>query len=284
MFEDIKKQLADNSHNVEKALSDYYRFADPDFEELTEAQKYTLLGGGKRIRAFLTIQFSKLFGGSREVAMPYACAVEMVHAYSLIHDDLPCMDNDDFRRGKPSNHKAYGEALALLAGDALLTNAFYAVSSNNAADALSNSRAVRILSENAGTFGMIGGQTIDIKAGKTAVDFEALKKLHSLKTGKLITAATLLGAVAAGVEEASERWNAAEIYGSKIGLAFQIVDDILEYEEGKKELNSFLAFMSLNDAKKFAEDTSDEAIRAIEKYDREGTLTSLAEYLAVRDH
>lgn len=284
MFEQIKKQLADNSENVEKALSDYYRFADPDFEELTEAQRYTLLGGGKRIRAFLTIEFSKLFGGTPEAAMPYACAVEMVHAYSLIHDDLPCMDNDDFRRGKPSNHKTYGEALALLAGDALLTNAFFVVSSSNTTDALSNSRAVRILSENAGTFGMIGGQTIDIKAEKTAVDFEALKKLHSLKTGKLITAAALLGAVAAGVEETDERWSAVERYGNGIGLAFQIVDDILEYEEGKKELNSFLAFMSLNDAKNFAANTSKDAIRAIEKYDCEGTLTSLAEYLAVRDH
>ena len=229
------------------------------------------------------MEFCRLFGGEERAAIPYACAVEMVHAYSLVHDDLPCMDNDDMRRGKPSNHKAYGEALALLAGDSLLTKAFWALSTNSNCSSSANAKAVEILSCAAGCDGMIGGQTIDIKAEKSKLDFDTLLRLHSLKTGKLICASAMLGCVAAGVCD-GERFDSAKTYAEKIGLAFQIVDDILDYENGERGVNSFLSFMSLEEAKKYARDVSYEAVESIKKYDTENTLVSLAEYLTQRQY
>lgn len=283
MFTKIKEKLSHNSILLEDALSSYYEYTDADYGELIDSQKYSLLGGGKRIRAFLVMEFCRLFGGEERAAIPYACAVEMVHAYSLVHDDLPCMDNDDMRRGKPSNHKAYGEALALLAGDSLLTKAFWALSTNSNCSSSANAKAVEILSCAAGCDGMIGGQTIDIKAEKSKLDFDTLLRLHSLKTGKLICASAMLGCVAAGVCD-GEKFDSAKAYAEKIGLAFQIVDDILDYENGERGVNSFLSFMSLEEAKKYARDVSYEAVESIKKYDTENTLGSLAEYLTQRQY
>ena len=283
MFTKIKEKLSHNSILLEDALSSYYEYTDADYGELIDSQKYSLLGGGKRIRAFLVMEFCRLFGGEERAAIPYACAVEMVHAYSLVHDDLPCMDNDDMRRGKPSNHKAYGEALALLAGDSLLTKAFWALSTNSNCSSSANAKAVEILSCAAGCDGMIGGQTIDIKAEKSKLDFDTLLRLHSLKTGKLICASAMLGCVAAGVCD-GEKFDSAKAYAEKIGLAFQIVDDILDYENGERGVNSFLSFMSLEEAKKYARDVSYEAVESIKKYDTENTLVSLAEYLTQRQY
>ena len=283
MFTKIKEKLSHNSILLEDALSSYYEYTDADYGELIDSQKYSLLGGGKRIRAFLVMEFCRLFGGEERAAIPYACAVEMVHAYSLVHDDLPCMDNDDMRRGKPSNHKAYGEALALLAGDSLLTKAFWALSTNSNCSSSANAKAVEILSCAAGCDGMIGGQTIDIKAEKSKLDFDTLLRLHSLKTGKLICASAMLGCVAAGVCD-GERFDSAKTYAEKIGLAFQIVDDILDYENGERGVNSFLSFMSLEEAKKYARDVSYEAVESIKKYDTENTFGSLAEYLTQRQY
>ena len=283
MFTKIKEKLSHNSILLEDALSSYYEYTDADYGELIDSQKYSLLGGGKRIRAFLVMEFCRLFGGEERAAIPYACAVEMVHAYSLVHDDLPCMDNDDMRRGKPSNHKAYGEALALLAGDSLLTKAFWVLSINPNCSSSANAKAVEILSCAAGCDGMIGGQTIDIKAEKSKLDFDTLLRLHSLKTGKLICASAMLGCVAAGVCD-GERFDSAKTYAEKIGLAFQIVDDILDYENGERGVNSFLSFMSLEEAKKYARDVSYEAVESIKKYDTENTFGSLAEYLTQRQY
>ena len=283
MFRKIKEKLSLNSVLLEDALSSYYECTDVDYGELIDSQKYSLLGGGKRVRAFLVMEFCRLFGGEERAAVPYACAVEMVHAYSLVHDDLPCMDNDDMRRGKPSNHKVYGEALALLAGDALLTKAFLTVVTNPNCSSSANAKAVEILSTAAGCDGMIGGQTIDIKAEKSKIGFDTLLRLHSLKTGKLICASAMLGCVAAGVFD-GEKFEAAKTYAEKIGLAFQIVDDILDYENGEREVNSFLSFMSLEEAKKHARDISLEAIQSIKKYDTENTVGALAEYLTVRQY
>ena len=283
MFTKIKEKLSHNSILLEDALSSYYEYTDADYGELIDSQKYSLLGGGKRIRAFLVMEFCRLFGGEERAAIPYACAVEMVHAYSLVHDDLPCMDNDDMRRGKPSNHKAYGEALALLAGDSLLTKAFWVLSTNPNCSSSANAKAVEILSCAAGCDGMIGGQTIDIKAEKSKLDFDTLLRLHSLKTGKLICASAMLGCVAAGVCD-GERFDSAKTYAEKIGLAFQIVDDILDYENGERGVNSFLSFMSLEEAKKYARDVSYEAVESIKKYDTENTFGSLAEYLTQRQY
>ena len=284
MFENIKQKLSLNAEKLESALSSYYDYTDSDYAELIESQRYSLLGGGKRIRAFLTVEFCKLFGGDERAAIPYACAIEMVHAYSLVHDDLPCMDNDDMRRGKPSNHKVYGETVALLAGDALLTRAFSTAVSNPECDSLKNAKAVELLAKAAGGDGMIGGQTIDIKAAKEKIDFDTLLRLHKLKTGKMICASAMLGCVAAGIFEDDERFKRAKAYAERVGLAFQIVDDILEYENGEHENNSFLSFMSVEEAKKYARDISNEACENIKKYDSDNTFGELAEYLTIREY
>ena len=219
-------------HALEAQLSDD---ALGSSSAMTEAMRYAVLGGGKRIRAFLTLEFCAMFGGKRENALDYACALEMVHGYSLVHDDLPCMDDDDLRRGKPSCHKKFGEATALLAGDALLTQAFCCLSRHGgASQSQSNCLAVAALSRCAGAAGMCAGQQIDL--GMEVADYSALVQLHSLKTGALIEAACLLGyyAVAETVDPATVEKIAA--YAHKVGLAFQIVDDLLDVRSTSEEL------------------------------------------------
>lgn len=204
---------------------------DPSFPHgvTMDAMRYSLLGGGKRIRGLLTLKICDCLGGRLEDALDAACAVEMVHAYSLIHDDLPCMDNDVLRRGKPTCHIQYGEAVALLAGDALLTKAFEVISSAKYVQRVGAQRALeamRLLSVAAGAEGMIGGQTIDIISQDKALDIEQLTLLHRLKTGALIRAAVLIGGVLSGCEQSV--LEQLQIYAEKIGLAFQITDDILD--------------------------------------------------------
>lgn len=284
MFERVKEKLLENAETIERALTSYYDKSDADYGELIDSQRYSLLGGGKRIRAYLVMEMCRTLGGEDKAALPYACAIEMVHTYSLIHDDLPCMDNDDERRGKPTNHKVYGETVALLAGDALLTRAFSLVSSNNELDDRANCRAVRTIANAAGEDGMIGGQTIDIKAAKEKIDFETLLRLHSLKTGKLISASAALGCIAAGIDEQDRRYKAATEYAKSIGLAFQILDDLLEYEKGEVENNSFLSFMSENEARGYAKEITRKGCESIKEYDKNGTLVGLAEYLTTRKY
>ena len=283
MFENIKEKLSQNAVLVENALYDYYNYSDNDYPSLIEAQRYGLLGGGKRIRAFLVLELCRLFSGEVRGAIPYACAIEMIHASSLIHDDMPCMDNDDFRRGKPSTHKAFGETIALISGDAMLTNAFETAIKNPYLTEATNAKAVLILAESTGNQGMLAGQAIDTVAGKNKLDFETLLRLHKLKTGKLISASAKLGCLAAGVSFEDERYLAAVKYAQNIGLAFQIIDDILDYKEGKRELNSFLSFMSLEGAQKYANDLTESGIEAIRSYD-DGALTELALYLTKREY
>ena len=280
---DIKEKLMVNADVVEKALESYYSCNDSDFQNLIDAQKYGLLGGGKRIRAFLTLELCRLFSGNSALALPYACAIEMIHASSLVHDDMPCMDNDDMRRGKPSTHKQFGESIALLSGDAMMCKAFEIIANNSNLSAKANLEAVKILSNSTGDNGMLAGQTIDIRAATQKLDFETLVRLHKLKTGKLISASAKIGCIAAGVCEDDERYNCAVKYAENVGLAFQIVDDILDFKEGKRELNSFLSFMSLEEATKYALDLTEMGILAIAPYD-DGTLTELAKYLIVREY
>ena len=190
---------------------------------------YSLLGGGKRIRGCLVLAMCELCGGDPESALPIACAVEMVHAYSLIHDDLPCMDNDTLRRGKPTCHIQFDEATALLAGDALLTHAFTAVNSayfNGTLPADTVLRCISQLARAAGVEGMIGGQMIDIAHGSQPMTPELLEKMHSMKTGALIRASAVMGCLAAGAPR--DIVLQADLYAARIGLAFQIVDDILD--------------------------------------------------------
>jgi geranylgeranyl diphosphate synthase type II len=275
MFDIIKSRLKANKDLIDKELSLIYDFNDDDYQELINAQKYSLLGNGKRIRAFLTVEFCRLFSNDISKAIPYACAIEMIHASSLIHDDLPCMDNDDFRRGKPSCHKKYGESLALLAGDALMIKAFEIISQAN-----KTSEASKILSY--ATSSMLAGQTMDIYAASHLITIDKLTKLHQRKTCALISAASQLGCISADIDNSDERYIAAVQYAENIGLAFQIIDDILDYKEGKKELNSFLSVTSLEEAQAYANDLTTKGIEAISPYDN-GTFTELALYLTNRE-
>lgn len=219
------EQLARDLAAIEAFLQTAVPDGAPLYREVAEAMRYSLLAGGKRIRALFVIECCAALGGRREEALPLAAAIEMVHAYSLIHDDLPCMDDDDLRRGKPSCHKVYGEATALLAGDALLTFAFETVAAAPLPEGL-RLRAMAALARAAGYRGMIGGQVIDLAYENKPMKPEVLATLHRLKTGALLSVSAQLGAIAAGAGEDSQR--ALGDFAEDIGLAFQIADDILD--------------------------------------------------------
>ena len=222
---------------IEAALPQYLPPVTLPQGKVCEAMAYSLLDGGKRIRGCLTLAMCELCGGEVQSALPLACAIEMVHAYSLIHDDLPCMDNDDLRRGKPSCHIKFGEGTALLAGDALLTHAFSAASDayfNGTLPAETVLRCVNQLSRAAGVEGMIGGQVIDTAPEEVPMTPEQLEAMHSMKTGALIRSAAVLGCLAAGAPR--DVVMQADLYAAKIGLAFQIVDDILDATEESEML------------------------------------------------
>ncbi len=278
---------------TEAALKNYYS-EDEDIQVLLDAERYSLFAGGKRIRPALALAFCRMFGGEDEAALPFACAVEMIHTYSLIHDDLPCMDDDDLRRGKPTNHKVYGEATALLAGDALLTGAFEAAASNVEVGPEISAKAVAYLASCAGRYGMVGGQIMDLEGEKKKLTLDELLKLHSLKTGALINASCVLGALAAGVDLTDPRMRDVVTYAENIGLAFQIVDDILDRTGSVEELgknigsdeennkNTFLSFYTVKEAQFYAEEVTEAAIRAIRKYENSEVLCTIAEWLCTR--
>ncbi len=217
---------------VEKALDRYVSTQRCNNDHVLEAMRYSVLGGGKRIRALLVLNFNRILGGAANDAMEFAAAIEMMHAYSLIHDDLPCMDDDDLRRGKPSCHVAFGEAVALLAGDALQTLAFETLARNTSLEPAQVLQAVRELAAAAGSRGMVGGQTVDIEG--TAQTVEQLTGMCMMKTGALIKCAVRLGCLSVGADEASMAQ--ADIYADAIGLAFQIRDDILDVIGSPEEL------------------------------------------------
>ena len=213
-----------------------------------KAVRYSLLDGGKRIRPILTLCAYDLIAGNYQAVLPFACGIEMIHTYSLIHDDLPAMDNSDFRRGRPSNHKVFGEALAILAGDALLTMAFDVMTDAARHDSLKPAfllKAVREIARAAGLQGMIGGQTIDIETQGLHFDLPLLEYIHTHKTGALIVAALRAGAVLGEAQE--EHLDALTRYGRCIGLAFQITDDILDIEGTKATMGKTTGLDSLAD-------------------------------------
>lgn len=245
--------LSDDKNLMDSAMSTALFSESSDYKLIVEAMRYSALGG-KRLRGILTLEFAKMFGCDISEAMPYAAAVECIQAYSLIHDDLPCMDNDDMRRGKPSCHIAFGEANALLAGDALLTHAFSLISGSDSAK-IHPERAVKaisVLSEYAGYRGMVGGQVLDLEAAEKVVDGKTLSLIHKLKTGALIRASVLIGCAAAGADV--ELSNLSEKYAENFGLAFQIIDDILDFDGNYEtcELNSYVKVHGLEKAKEDA--------------------------------
>jgi geranylgeranyl diphosphate synthase type II len=222
-FEERRRAVEDALDRALPAAADWP-------ETIHEAVRYSLFAGGKRIRPQLALAAAEAAGGRWEDALPYACAVEMIHTYSLVHDDLPAMDDDDLRRGRPTSHKVYGEAIAILAGDALLTRAFHLLAEGGhgeAADRLQRRlRAIEILGAAAGTTGLIGGQVADLESEGRAISAGALQRMHSAKTGALLGASVRGAAVLAGATPEDER--ALVAYGHAVGLAFQIVDDVLD--------------------------------------------------------
>lgn len=240
-----QKYLEQTASALEKACG---RFL-PEESEVCRAARYSLLGGGKRIRAVLVLSVCEMLGGNMAVAEQFAAAVEMLHCYSLIHDDLPCMDNDDLRRGRPSCHKAFGEATAMLAGDVLLTEAFEAIA-NAPASAQACVRAAKALGAGAGSRGMVYGQELDLKYESLAATEEQLRLIHRNKTGALINAAVQMGAAAAEADE--EKCKALEAYAYGIGLVFQIVDDVLDVTSTPEQLGKPIGSDSENGKTTFA--------------------------------
>ncbi len=294
---DIQTEISRIANLITDGLRSSFPQNDPDFSSLQDAELYSLLAGGKRIRPFLLLKACTILGGSEEDALPLALAMEMVHTYSLIHDDLPSMDNDDLRRGKPTCHKKYGESTALLAGDALLTRAFETVASAECLSAEKRVSAIQILASAAGDQGMLAGQIMDIRAEKVTPSEETLLKLHAHKTGTLIRGACMLGAVAAGVlpNSGDSRLKSLSLYADRIGLAFQVIDDILDRTGDEASLGktvdsdraqgktTFLSFMSIENAERYAVILTEQAVEAISDLD-DGTLTALAYYLCNRKH
>ncbi len=263
---------------------------------LFRAMRYSLLAGGKRIRPILVLEYCGLCGGDQQSALPFACAVEMVHAYSLIHDDLPCMDDDDLRRGRPSNHVVFGEAQALLAGDSLLTMAFETMLSPESIVAVGAERAAEaagVLARASGAYGMAGGQAIDLEFEGQEISFDVLRKMDECKTGALILAACRMGCVLGGADE--EQKKAADLYAKSIGLAFQIVDDILDVtgdtatlgkpagSDIEKDKNTYVSALGIEKARQTVEELTQTAVSALSVFPGDtGYLRNLALRLAER--
>ena len=278
---------------IERALQEYLRIPCEGQERVVEAMRYSVENGGKRVRPILTLAFCRAAGGCEENALAFACAVEMIHTYSLIHDDLPCMDNDDFRRGKPSCHKQFGEDTALLAGDGLLTLAFETLASAPVEPQLI-SNAVQTLSACAGVRGMIGGQVLDLLSESGVPDRELLEKIDRLKTGALMEAACVLGCIAAGVTDESAL-SAARAYANSLGLAFQIVDDMLDVTSTQDELGkpigsddknekvTFVRLLGLAGCQKLVDSLTERAQQAVSVFSGDTTfLRAFVRELAVR--
>lgn len=276
-------------------LYDLLSHSDKDYPVITESMAYSVKNGGKRIRPFLTLKFSE-FGGLEKFnkgALSFASALEMIHTFSLIHDDMPCMDNDDLRRGKPTNHKVYGEAMAMLAGDALSIIAFEIIADAEADDK-AKVRACKALSELAGYKGMVGGQVMDLQGEERKLDFREFTKMNALKTGALLRSTAQLGLAAAGCYD-EQKCKDADEYCACIGRAFQIRDDILDVIADEAELGkpigsdekngktTVLSYMSLDEAQKLASDLTYQGINAVKKYGKiSDDLCELAEFLLNR--
>lgn len=295
IIEQLKETVRADAERIEKELDAYLTCKDEKIERFFEAQRYSVLDGGKRVRPFIVNEFCRLFGGNDEVSMAYACAIEMIHNYSLVHDDLPCMDDDDLRRGRPSTHKAFGYATALLAGDALLTRAFLTIAENKKASPEQNAKAVALLAKAAGDYGMIGGQVLDLQGETEEFDFDTLIKVQTMKTSALMECSARLGALAAGFDVDTKESEAAGVYGKNIGIAFQVVDDIIDVEGDQAEIGknvrsdaehnktTFMTYYSAEDARMFAAELTAEAVSAISEFEGSETLTNLAAYLMQRN-
>lgn len=276
---------------VEQYLRDFYHeFRTEPQKPLYEAMEYSLFAGGKRLRPIFAFEFCRMCGADWKNAAPFASAVEMIHTYSLIHDDLPCMDNDDFRRGRPTNHKVYGEGLAVLAGDALLTDAFMVASTAKLPKPEDMATAIGLLAECAGSLGMVGGQVLDIMSEERELTEQEVLDIQSRKTGRLIVAPCVLGVIAGNGTEAQKEGAAG--FASLLGLAFQIRDDILDVigdagELGKAtgvdgDKNTFVRLYGLSSCEQLVKDYTARAIDCLKVFPDPSFLTELALSLTER--
>jgi geranylgeranyl diphosphate synthase type II len=289
---ELTAYLARNNERLDRALSNYLASCD-GASRLAQAMRYSLMAGGKRLRPHLCLAATAALHGNIETALPAACALEMIHTYSLIHDDLPAMDDDDLRRGKPTCHVAFDEATAILAGDALLTLAFEVLAAMPAVFPERCLEVVRIIAAAAGPGGMVQGQMLDMASEGRKLTAEELKHLHALKTGAMIEASLACGAVLAGGSRT--QIEALREYGRAIGLAFQVMDDILNVEgdpavmgkaagtDRAHHKNSYPGLWGLEKSKEFAQNLIQSAIQAIAEFDAEAdALRALAHYVVDR--
>lgn len=289
------KNLEEVSLNYRKQIESYLESIYAPYSQepqklIFEAANYSLLAGGKRLRPIFTLDFCKMCGGDPKDALPLAAATEMIHTYSLIHDDLPCMDNDDYRRGRLTNHKVYGEGMAVLAGDALLTDAFAVATRANLQDRKQLAMAIGVLSECAGSLGMIGGQVLDILSEERECSEQEVLDIQSRKTGALIRCACALGVIAGNGSE--EQLQSAVSFAALLGLAFQIRDDILDVIGDVAELgkatgvdtgkNTFVRLYGVNKCEELVKKYTQEALDCLDGFSDTEYMRQLAISLTER--
>ena len=294
---DLKHYLKEQCQRIDAALDKLLPLETDLPHSVHKAMRYSVFAGGKRVRPILMLAACQAVGGDTGRAVPAACAMEMIHTYSLIHDDLPAMDDDDFRRGSPTNHKVFGEAIAILAGDALLTEAFRLVSDPRHAvgcDAAVRLAVINEIATCAGSHGMVGGQVVDMESeGKPEIDLPTVQYIHTHKTGALIKASVVSGALLGGAH--GKELSAVTRYGEAAGLAFQIADDILDIEGTTEEIGkdagsdeargkaTYPAVIGLSAAKEEAQAMMDEALRALDVFGEEAEpLREIARYIVKR--
>ncbi len=291
---DVASYFKDCQALVNQALENTVPKKEMFPQKIHEAMRYSLFAGGKRIRPILCLAASEACGGSRREALPIACALEMIHTFSLIHDDLPAMDNDSLRRGVPTNHTVFGDAIAILAGDALVSQAFIILGKmgNTHSNPHRTLEIIHDIAKATGSLGMVGGQVLDLEAEGKKIDIEALQKLHELKTGRLIAVSITSGAKMAA--DSDDKVARLERYGEAIGLAFQIADDILDIIGGSelgKDIGSdiekgkatYPALIGLDESKKMARTLREEAVAALQSFGPEADpLRAIADFIVER--
>ena len=289
---DVKNYLSSKSALIEQKLSELIPEKNVPYNQLFCAARYSLLGKGKRLRPILTLATVETLGGCIETALFPACALEMIHTYSLIHDDLPCMDDDDFRRGKPSLHRAFSESSAVLTGDYLLTYAFEVIAQAPNLTPLQKIQLIDILAKNSGSEGMVGGQIMDVEAEEKNINLETLQQIHRRKTGALLTASILFGAIIANASK--EETQILQQFGQDIGLAFQIIDDVLDVTSAQKhgkerssdivnQKATYVSLLGIEPSKNIAYKLLNQSLELIQKLNKNiESLESIAKYMIKR--
>lgn len=288
----MKNKLRERISVIDKALNEYLPENDTPQKTVYSAMRYSLFAGGKRLRPILMSETAKMLGGTWEDVKEFACAIEMIHTYSLIHDDLPSMDNDDMRRGMPTNHIMYGEDIAILAGDGLLNKAFETALLSNSPYIV---HALKYLAKSSGTEGMVGGQVVDLQSEGKTIDISRLQYIHSLKTGALIKASCVIGAILSDAD--TDEISAIEEFAENLGIAFQIRDDILDVTGTQEQLgkpigsdiecnkNTYVSLLGLEKSKTLVQEYSQKAKSALNTFgDKSEFLIELTDYLINRDN